>query len=447
MAYPIGLLADWVIFGSGVTGFWKRRWSFHVLPALVAFATFAIYAPSLGTGEIGFAMENLPWYRYLAAESEVLLHYGGLVFWPSQLTFDYDWLPSQSTIQSGLACLVMLGVLVGVGIGCYFRRLEAWWLATGLLILAPTSSVIPVKDIAFEHRMYLPSACVLAAVVFWVARLTRDWKLRRVKASGDGKSTLGSVDVAWAGFALLIFAALASRTFLRAQDYSSAYRLWRSTAWAAPHNSRALQNWTEAAEESGQSESLFVELKALHRANRGSRLVSGVVASRLGEECLKKGDNQRAAFYLREALSSLPSARLRSSREELAAACVNASLLPNISSDQVEPLLRRSVELVPDQSLVFAMLGQVALDRGDVRSATRAFEDAVRLDPIVAAYRVDLIKSLMLQGKIELAEQHKQSLLRLMDEEQQNEFEDEFENWCRAAVGRINKVSGLDGAS
>ena len=33
------------------------------------------------------------------------------------------------------------------------------------LILAPTSSIVPVLDAAFEHRMYLPSAAVIVAAV------------------------------------------------------------------------------------------------------------------------------------------------------------------------------------------------------------------------------------------------------------------------------------------
>ncbi len=33
------------------------------------------------------------------------------------------------------------------------------------LILAPTSSFVPIQDLCFEHRMYLPLACVVTACV------------------------------------------------------------------------------------------------------------------------------------------------------------------------------------------------------------------------------------------------------------------------------------------
>ena len=39
--------------------------------------------------------------------------------------------------------------------------LGAWF----FLILAPTSSILPIRDLAFEHRMYLPLAAVVAGVV------------------------------------------------------------------------------------------------------------------------------------------------------------------------------------------------------------------------------------------------------------------------------------------
>src|SRR5262249_59959949 len=86
--------------------------------------------------------------------------------WPHPLCVDYDWdLPQTAAAVVGPA--LALGALALLTLWALVRRpalgfLGAWFFLT----LAPTSSIMPINDLAAERRMYLPltALAVLAAV-------------------------------------------------------------------------------------------------------------------------------------------------------------------------------------------------------------------------------------------------------------------------------------------
>src|SRR4029077_19247678 len=105
-----------------------------------------------------------PW-RYLATQLGVVVHYLRLSVWPSPLVLDYTWRLPQTAWDVVPSAIVVLALLGGTALA--FRRLPliAFWGAWFFLILAPTSSVLPISDLAFEHRMYLPLAAIVVLVV------------------------------------------------------------------------------------------------------------------------------------------------------------------------------------------------------------------------------------------------------------------------------------------
>ncbi len=95
---------------------------------------------------------------YAMTQGEVLLHYLRLALLPAGLRFDPGWqlvggwreaIPCLAVVLAGVAATA-----VAVARGRPLGMLGAWF----FLILAPTSSVVPLLDVAFEHRMYLPLA-------------------------------------------------------------------------------------------------------------------------------------------------------------------------------------------------------------------------------------------------------------------------------------------------
>jgi len=215
---------------------WKeiliRRGTIHVLLA----STWAILGllmaanPARG-GTAGF---DLPfsWLRYLGTEFGVILHYLRLSVWPRPLVLDYGW-PIAERPGEALPAGLAVAALAGIAAWSLIRRprlgfLGAWF----FLILAPTSSIVPIADPIFEHRIYLPLAAVALTGVLAADRL-----IRRIAGHPPAGRRAGSRIEA---IALAIVAlALGLTTVSRNADYRSEVAIWKDTIRKRPLNARA----------------------------------------------------------------------------------------------------------------------------------------------------------------------------------------------------------------
>jgi protein O-mannosyl-transferase len=201
-------------------------------------ATWPILAGLMLSQAHKFAMggvlvvKNLTPLQYAASQPGVIAHYLRLCFWPTDLCLDYGW-PVADTIAAIVPPLVFIAALLAITIWAMFRRPEwsflgAWF----FLILAPTSSVFPIRDLAFEHRMYLPLAAVVAGVVVGGHLVGRQFM-------GRGKISPAALQITGISVVILIATALGILTFQRNVDYQSNYSIWADTAAKAPRNVRA----------------------------------------------------------------------------------------------------------------------------------------------------------------------------------------------------------------
>ena len=93
---------------------------------------------------------------------------------------------------------------------------------------------MPIKDLAFEHRMYLPLAAPAVAVILAVW-LIFERVLRR-------RNALGMTAL----LALCAAAGLTAMTFHRNAQYSSEVSIWKDAADKRPNNPRAWTNLGDA---------------------------------------------------------------------------------------------------------------------------------------------------------------------------------------------------------
>jgi tetratricopeptide (TPR) repeat protein len=163
-------------------------------------------------------------WRYLLTQASVIVHYVGQVFVPTSLVVLYDW-PLADSLSAVWPQAALLTALAGLtALGVVRRWPAAFFGAWFFLVLAPSSSVLPiVTEVAAEHRMYLPLAAVLGLLVVG-AYLAGRWL--ETRALGALPAALGAT--------LVLTALLGVETRARNRDYWSDETIWRDAVTKQP---------------------------------------------------------------------------------------------------------------------------------------------------------------------------------------------------------------------
>jgi tetratricopeptide (TPR) repeat protein len=222
------LIFDWLFISEKAQDIWRqRRWmyvgSFASWSMMFVFGIFSMFKSdaqlaSAGTG----LMRAIPPSLYLAAQSQILLYYLYLAIWPGTLVFDHQW-PLPIEFWACWPTLLTMTVLFLMTVLLVIRRVR-WSLLPALffLVLAPTSSFMPVIDLAVEHRMYLALSSVCVGVVLllgWLLREKSRWLV---------------------GILVTVLIALSLRTWVRVGDYQDPEVLWGKILATYPQSPRAI---------------------------------------------------------------------------------------------------------------------------------------------------------------------------------------------------------------
>ncbi|MDQ2944677.1 MAG: hypothetical protein M3Y27_01805, partial [Acidobacteriota bacterium] len=200
----------------------RQNWRVYVPMALAGTLGLAYVWRVLSTAtSAGFAMKELTWYQYFFTECRAFWHYLLLYLFPFGQNIDHDFPVSHTVFEYG-AIVGLIALLALIAAAWHWRRtfpLESYGLFTFLLLLAPTSSFIPILDTFVERRMYLP----LIGLLLITVGLLRRWKTHFAISDNTLKATLS-----------LILLAMAFLTFQRNQLWGSAIGMWRDSVTKAP---------------------------------------------------------------------------------------------------------------------------------------------------------------------------------------------------------------------
>lgn len=201
----------------------RRNWRFYGPVAVggVAGAVF-VWRVLEGAKSAGFALKEFTWYQYFFTECRALFVYLRLFVLPVGQTVDYDFPTSHTLLEHG-AIFGLAAILALTGGAWYFRKrypLAAYGWFAFLLLMAPTSSFVPIRDPIAERRLYL---AILGLVLILLEGLRRLRVSRNALAAG------------MAGVALLA----AILTYQRNQVWSDPISLWSDTVEKSPGKARA----------------------------------------------------------------------------------------------------------------------------------------------------------------------------------------------------------------
>jgi protein O-mannosyl-transferase len=203
----------------------RRRWQLYLgLSATWILLGFLIISAGTfaATSVMGQQAGVVTRWVYLLTEPGAILHYLRLAVWPYPLCFDYYGWPVACAGWSILPTTLVVAVLLGAT--TWACKTNSAWGVLGawfFLILAPSSSIIPLDSPVYEHRMYLSLAAVIVIEVMAIHAL------------------IGRRAVA---MAMVLAVALGVITWRRNQDYRSDIAIWQDAALKCPNNSRAHNN-------------------------------------------------------------------------------------------------------------------------------------------------------------------------------------------------------------
>jgi tetratricopeptide (TPR) repeat protein len=201
----------------------RRNWRLYVpLAVLASLGLWRVWGVLAAADSAGFSLPDLAWHDYFWTQCRAVWVYVRLFFAPYGQSADHDFAISRSPLDPGVA-IALAGLVLAVLAAWRLRRalpLASYGVFVFLLLLSPTSSVVPIADPLVERRLYLPSLGLLLVVV----EALRHWNPQPRALVG----ALASVLVA-AGIA----------THQRAAVWASPLALWEDTVRKSPENARA----------------------------------------------------------------------------------------------------------------------------------------------------------------------------------------------------------------
>jgi tetratricopeptide (TPR) repeat protein len=381
----VALLIDRAFVTGSLGQSLRRRWPLFLTLALTWTWLVNIYifkgALTAEGSSAGFGLPVLSWQRYLLSQGQVILHYLRLSVFPHPLILDYHWLPAYPERPLlWIPGFIIIGVLGVTGLVGVIRN--RWWgvvLAFFFLVLGPSSSFIPVADLAFEHRMYLPLSAVLVTIVLAGGAL-----LSRI----DPHAARRIMGIA-AAVVVVVFAML---TIRRNVDYQTGVSMWTKVTQDAPHNPRGWANLGLTLMKSGHPE------KALNAFNMALRYVPqhAEVRDGVGSIHLERGDLDEAIANYRIAVQS------QSDDPEYHYNLGRALLLRG-DWEEARRELDRAIALRPRYPKAFNNLGLLLIRQGRPEEALVWFRKAIAADwAMHDAYR-NLAKTLLQLDRLDEA--------------------------------------------
>ncbi len=331
----------------------RRNWKLYMpMAAGGALAAISVWRLLATAPTAGFGMKDLTWYEYFFSQCRAIWVYVRMFVFPYGQNVDHQFAISRGIFDNGSAIGLVALVAVTVVAWIYRRRfpLASYGWFAFIILLAPTSSFVPIRDLLVERRLYLPFIGLL---------LICCEGLRRVSVSRTAMA-------AALGCVVVVFAVAA---YSRNEVWSDPVALWKDTAAKSPAKSRPAFQLAYAYYADGRCvESAAEYEKASHLEKPDYSLF---VDWALAYDCAQKPD--AALEKLRQAVALEKTAHAYATMAKVYA---QQKRLP-----EALEALDQAGKLDPNFELTYVYRGNVYLLLNNFAGAATQFQQALALNP------------------------------------------------------------------
>lgn len=356
-------LVEWAFFSAPL----KRRLLMlaPIAATLAIIPAVALTATEGGIAEATRLQSDLGRVEYMLTQARVIATYLRLVILPMEQNLDYDYPLYKSLAQpqvwlgmAVIALMIAAGYWMwrrGARAGSEHMRLGAFGVAFFFLALSVESSLIPIADVIFEHRMYLPltGLCICAGAVAYAISATRRGLYIGIAVT------------------LALALALSVVTFNRNAVWGSRIGMWKDVVAKSPNKGRPHLFLALSYQEAGLKELALEQYKLATTLDPGEPTGH----NNLGSAYFTLGRMDMAAREFERAVELLPD--FMEARGNLALAYIEQRR-PAQALEQ----LRFALTLKPvDPDWYFLHMGRAHGLMGQRQEAAEAFNMAITLNP------------------------------------------------------------------
>ncbi|MGO9895685.1 MAG: hypothetical protein ACLPX8_15930 [Bryobacteraceae bacterium] len=331
----------------------RANWRLYAPLVLAAGGGLYLFRNLIVAGNnAGFGLKDFTWYQYFFTECRALFVYVLEFVCPAWLNIDWHFPISHSLFEHG-AILGLAAWLALLGAAWFLRRrfrLASFGLLVYLLMMAPTSSILPIADAVAERRAYFS---MLGLLLILLELLVRARLAPR---------TLGIL-------CALVLIAAAAVTHARAALYGDEVALWTDTVRKAPSNYRAHFQLGQAEEDQNRCDLAAEEFQKA--AAIGGLSYDLLVDWGLAYDCLNRAE--QAIEKLRQAAAMEPSAHVYT---QIAFVYAKRNEFP-----QALDALRIAEQIDPNYAGTYVYRGKIRLKLGQPQAAADDFRTALTFDP------------------------------------------------------------------
>lgn len=370
IALPLLLLLTdfWWSPASGLNAI-RSNWRLYLPMAAGAAVGVAFsWRIMLQSQSAGFGLKDLTWYQYLFTQFRALFVYPRMFLLPVDQDLDWDFPISRTLLDHGsIVGLVVLLALVGAAF--YYRRrfpLATYGLFVYLILMSPTSSVLPIKDPVAERRLYFSMLGLLLIVVDVLARVKME---RR------------TLSCACAAVALVA----AFATHARAALWGDPVALWEDTSRKSPNKSRTHFQLAVAYSDAQRYDAAIAEFQKTAQIDKPDYNL--LIDWGLAYDGLNRPED--ALAKLREAAALEPTAHVYSQ--------IGMIYAKQRQYSEALEALAQAEKINPGWAPTYNYRAKIRFQQNDYAAAVADYTHALALDPTLDDARKELAQAQAMQ--------------------------------------------------